>query len=192
MRRAGVRIVGRRGQTGHSRIHPGVEDQVTEDQQESLQGVNSCEISRFVNFHKSQIAKTPNTFIFSTIRVVSGVHYFRAKEFELKDDRTIRSSRKAGGASRDNALRRLVVENDGAFWQLMRSYRARAADFGCPSWRREMLRIQGRRNGEVVFTLSGRIDEENIAELEALIGAEEWSAHGPGPEGRNSGWTGRR
>ena len=33
-----------------------------------------------------------------------------------------------------------------------------------------MLRFEA--NGEVVFTLSGRIDKENIAELEALIGAE--------------------
>ncbi len=35
-----------------------------------------------------------------------------------------------------------------------------------------MLRIQRTDNGDVVFTLSGRIDKENIAELEALIGAE--------------------
>ena len=35
-----------------------------------------------------------------------------------------------------------------------------------------MLRIQREANGEVVFTLSGRIDNEHIAELEALIAAE--------------------
>ena len=35
-----------------------------------------------------------------------------------------------------------------------------------------MLRIQRKANGDVVFSLSGRIDKENIAELEALIGAE--------------------
>ena len=35
-----------------------------------------------------------------------------------------------------------------------------------------MLRIQRSANGQVVFTLSGRIDKEDIAELEALIGAE--------------------
>ena len=35
-----------------------------------------------------------------------------------------------------------------------------------------MLRIHRKANGDVVFTLSGRIDKENIAELEALIGAE--------------------
>ena len=35
-----------------------------------------------------------------------------------------------------------------------------------------MLRIQRKANGEVVFTVSGRIDKENVAELEALIGAE--------------------
>ena len=35
-----------------------------------------------------------------------------------------------------------------------------------------MLRIQRKANGDVVFTVSGRIDKENIAELEALIGAE--------------------
>jgi anti-anti-sigma regulatory factor len=35
-----------------------------------------------------------------------------------------------------------------------------------------MLRIHRRENGEVIFALSGRLDKENIAELEALIGAE--------------------
>ena len=35
-----------------------------------------------------------------------------------------------------------------------------------------MLRIHKKANGDVVFTLSGRIDKENIAELEATIGAE--------------------
>ena len=36
----------------------------------------------------------------------------------------------------------------------------------------ELLRIQRKANGDVVFSLSGRIDKENIADLEALIGAE--------------------
>ena len=35
-----------------------------------------------------------------------------------------------------------------------------------------MLRIQRSGDGEVVFKLSGRIDEENIAELRALVAAE--------------------
>ena len=35
-----------------------------------------------------------------------------------------------------------------------------------------MLRIHRKANEEVVFVLSGRIDKENIAELERLIGAE--------------------
>ena len=35
-----------------------------------------------------------------------------------------------------------------------------------------MLRITRAANGEVVFKLSGRMDAENIGELEALIGAE--------------------
>jgi anti-anti-sigma regulatory factor len=35
-----------------------------------------------------------------------------------------------------------------------------------------MLRIQRTATGDVVFTLSGRIDKEHIAELEALIVAE--------------------
>jgi len=39
-----------------------------------------------------------------------------------------------------------------------------------------MLRIQRKANGDVVFSLSGRIDRENIVELEALVGGE--------PEGR--------
>jgi anti-anti-sigma regulatory factor len=35
-----------------------------------------------------------------------------------------------------------------------------------------MLRIQRSTNGEVVFTLSGQMDEEAIAELEILINSE--------------------
>jgi hypothetical protein len=35
-----------------------------------------------------------------------------------------------------------------------------------------MLRIHRKADGDVVFTLSGRIDKEHIAELETLIGAE--------------------
>jgi anti-anti-sigma regulatory factor len=35
-----------------------------------------------------------------------------------------------------------------------------------------MLRIGRQANGNVVFTLSGRIDKEHIAELQALIAAE--------------------
>jgi anti-anti-sigma regulatory factor len=38
--------------------------------------------------------------------------------------------------------------------------------------RGQMLRIQRSSNGQVVFTLSGRMDEEHIAELETLIGSE--------------------
>jgi len=35
-----------------------------------------------------------------------------------------------------------------------------------------VLRIQKKADGDVVFTLSGRIDKENVVELEALIAAE--------------------
>jgi hypothetical protein len=35
-----------------------------------------------------------------------------------------------------------------------------------------MLRIHRKENGEVVFTVSGQIDKEHIAELEALMAAE--------------------
>jgi hypothetical protein len=35
-----------------------------------------------------------------------------------------------------------------------------------------MLRIQRSANGEVVFTLSGQIDQEHIAELETLVDSE--------------------
>ena len=35
-----------------------------------------------------------------------------------------------------------------------------------------MLRIQRTANGDVVFSLSGRIDRAGIAELESLVGAE--------------------
>jgi anti-anti-sigma regulatory factor len=36
-----------------------------------------------------------------------------------------------------------------------------------------MLRIQRSENGEVVFKLSGRMDEEAIGELERLVNSEE-------------------
>ena len=35
-----------------------------------------------------------------------------------------------------------------------------------------MLRIRRSANGEVIFTLSGQMDEEDIAELETLIKSE--------------------
>jgi len=35
-----------------------------------------------------------------------------------------------------------------------------------------MLKIKRAANGEVVFTLSGRMDTENVAELKTLFGAE--------------------
>ena len=35
-----------------------------------------------------------------------------------------------------------------------------------------MLRIQRSENGEVVFTLSGQMDEESIAELQTLLNSE--------------------
>jgi hypothetical protein len=40
-----------------------------------------------------------------------------------------------------------------------------------------MLRIQRSANGEVVFTLSGQMDEEGIAELEKLIRSEANGSH---------------
>jgi anti-anti-sigma regulatory factor len=40
-----------------------------------------------------------------------------------------------------------------------------------------MLRIQRSGNGGLVFKLSGRIDKENVAELQALIGAEVTGKH---------------
>jgi anti-anti-sigma regulatory factor len=40
-----------------------------------------------------------------------------------------------------------------------------------------MLRIQRSANGEVVFTLSGQMDEEPIAELETLINSEANGRH---------------
>jgi anti-anti-sigma regulatory factor len=36
-----------------------------------------------------------------------------------------------------------------------------------------MLRIRRDANGDVLFTLSGRIDKEDVAELETMIAAEE-------------------
>jgi anti-anti-sigma regulatory factor len=35
-----------------------------------------------------------------------------------------------------------------------------------------MLKIQRAANGDVVFTLSGRMDVENLEDLKALLGAE--------------------
>jgi anti-anti-sigma regulatory factor len=40
-----------------------------------------------------------------------------------------------------------------------------------------MLKIQRSGSGEVTFKLSGRIDQENVAELQALIGAEVSGQH---------------
>ena len=40
-----------------------------------------------------------------------------------------------------------------------------------------MLRIHRKENGEVVFTVSGQIDKEHIAELEALTAAEGKDRH---------------
>jgi hypothetical protein len=40
-----------------------------------------------------------------------------------------------------------------------------------------MLKIQRSANGEVVFTLIGRIDEEHIKELETIIGGEGKDCH---------------
>jgi hypothetical protein len=40
-----------------------------------------------------------------------------------------------------------------------------------------MLKICRKANGDVIFALSGRIDKEHIAELEALIGAEGTDRH---------------
>jgi anti-anti-sigma regulatory factor len=42
---------------------------------------------------------------------------------------------------------------------------------------REMLRVRRTANGDVVFILSGRIDEEHIVELEALLAAEGADRH---------------
>ena len=41
----------------------------------------------------------------------------------------------------------------------------------------KLLRILRKSNGEVIFTLSGRIDKDSIAELEALIAEEERDRH---------------
>ncbi|MDQ1473005.1 MAG: hypothetical protein QOJ99_4485 [Bryobacterales bacterium] len=40
-----------------------------------------------------------------------------------------------------------------------------------------MLRIQRSENGEVIFTLSGQLDEEPIVELETLIDSEANGRH---------------
>ena len=40
-----------------------------------------------------------------------------------------------------------------------------------------MLKIHRSANGDVVFTLIGRLDKEHIAELESLIGAEGKDPH---------------
>jgi hypothetical protein len=37
----------------------------------------------------------------------------------------------------------------------------------------KLLRILRKSNGDIIFTLSGRIDKDSIAELEALIAVEE-------------------
>src|ERR1700674_154298 len=45
-------------------------------------------------------------------------------------------------------------------------------DCDCKAWgskRGQMLRIERTANGDVLFTLSGRMDAENVAELKALL-----------------------
>ena len=49
-----------------------------------------------------------------------------------------------------------------------------------------MLRIQRSANGEVVFTLSGQMDED-VAELETLISSEANVPYSLGPKRRNAG-----
>jgi hypothetical protein len=39
--------------------------------------------------------------------------------------------------------------------------------------REQMLKIKTAANGEVVFTLSGRMDAENVTELKTILGSEE-------------------
>jgi len=75
-RRKGVRAVRRCCQTRYSRIHPRLEDQVTEDQQESLQNYRSLNRSRLTTFlndprkHDFELRKFPNSkfgFILSSL-----------------------------------------------------------------------------------------------------------------------------
>jgi len=40
-----------------------------------------------------------------------------------------------------------------------------------------MLRVHRKADGDVVFTLSGRLDKEHVAELESLIGEEGKDRH---------------
>ena len=42
----------------------------------------------------------------------------------------------------------------------------------CDSVRQAMLKIQRKTNGDVVFTLSGRLEADNVSELSALLAAE--------------------
>jgi hypothetical protein len=72
----------------------------------------------------------------------------------------------------DSKFRHLVVENDGASRQIAWSYSAGYAIYKSPSRRGQMLRIERSANGEAIIKLIGRIDNENIAEVEAIIGAE--------------------
>src|SRR6266851_2036763 len=44
--------------------------------------------------------------------------------------------------------------------------------FDSRSKRGRMLKIQRSSNGEVIFTLAGRMDAEQVAEMEALLGSE--------------------
>jgi anti-anti-sigma regulatory factor len=53
----------------------------------------------------------------------------------------------------------------------------RGARFAFHTARDGMLKIHRKANGDVVFTLSGRLDKEHVAELETLIGAEGKDCH---------------
>jgi hypothetical protein len=60
-----------------------------------------------------------------------------------------------------------------SFNKLPLAFSVHSQCYGIKSYEKNtMLRIQRSGNGEVVFTLSGRMDEDDIAELETLIRLE--------------------
>jgi hypothetical protein len=55
---------------------------------------------------------------------------------------------------------------------MMKDWQNRIAGFRPENEADRMMKIKRSANGEVVFTLSGRMDKEHIAELETLIRSE--------------------
>src|SRR5580658_5777748 len=131
MWRACLRTFGRCRQAGDTANHSGIEDQVIEDQQASLQ-------------RDRRLSKALPISSFSPLQ----------------------------GSARHRQLTSSSIGDYRHSQCVYFQHLAVAAGLHSHTPGNAMLRIQRTANGDVVFTLSGRIDKQHIPELEALIVAE--------------------